>query len=192
MTCSFSLAISTDRKNLTNVYQGRGVGVTNIKMPNASAVLIKITSMSDFMAITNVVIKGSPSTPKATATGAQAVLHHSSIVTEPGDLVVMDGTDSRGDIIRYVWDQNSSPTVQLFNDKTAVCSFVAPDVEAPTTLQYSLTIVDRNGQYSKADILVHVKPKEEPNVAVHTMKIGDKYVEPKKKKREERTLPELY
>lgn len=178
-TGTFSLAISTDRKNMVNVYQGRGVGKTNIKMPNASAQLVKITSMSDFMEISDIVIKGSPSTPKPTATGAQAVLRHSSIVTEPGDLVIMDGTDSRGDIIRYVWDQNSSPTVQLFNDKTAVCSFVAPDVESPTTLQYSFTIVDRNGQYSKADILVHIKPKIEEK--------------PKRKReREERTLPELY
>ena len=72
----------------------------------------------------------------------------------------MDGSQSRGDITKYVWDQNTSPTVLLFNADTAICSFVAPEVEKPTTLAFTLTIVDRNGQYSKADSLVHVKPTE--------------------------------
>lgn len=156
---SFSLDISSDRKSYHNIFQGKGFGLSNVKMAKGTAVLIKITTMTETMEIYHISVKGSPMTPKATSTGAQAILKHSSQIVEPGQLVTIDGSDSRGDITRYVWDQSTSPVVQLFNDKTAVCSFVAPEVVRSTTLQISLTVVDRNGQYSKAESLIYIEGK---------------------------------
>lgn len=154
---NFQLAISVDRKNLVKVYEGRGVGISKITLFKVQAVIIKIISQADIMEIYHVDVKGAPITPKPTQTGAQAVLQRSSQIIEPGQLVIMDGSQSRGDIVRYVWDQSSTPTVSIFNANTSIASFVAPEVERPTTLQFSLTIVDRNGQYSKAESLIHVK-----------------------------------
>lgn len=168
---SFSLAISKDKKTFSNIYQGRGIGISSIKMPGSdSIILFKITSMDNNMEIFYISVKGSPITPKPTATGAQAVLIHNSQIVSPGQLVTMDGSLSRGDITRYVWDHSSDPVVTLFNEKTPIASFIAPEVEEATTLQFTLTVVDRNGQYSKAESLIHIeatkkekeKEKEKP------------------------------
>lgn len=152
---NFILNISTDKKSFFKAYEGRGIGISRLILANVQGILLKIVSQSDIMEIYHIEVKGAPITPKPTQTGAQAILARSSQIVEPGQLVTMDGSQSKGDIIRYVWD--SQGQVRLFNSDKAISSFVAPDVLLPTTLQFSLTIVDRNGQYSKAESLVYVK-----------------------------------
>lgn len=152
---NFVLNISADKKSFFKVYEGHGIAISRLIFNKVQGILLKITSQSDIMEIYHIEVKGAPITPKPTQTGAQAVLERSSQIVEPGQLVIMDGSQSKGDIIRYVWDGLG---VQIFNSDKAISSFVAPDVEEPTTFQFSLTIVDRNGQYSKAESLVYVKP----------------------------------
>lgn len=154
---NFILNISTDKKSFFKAYEGRGIGISRLILANVQGILLKIVSQSDIMEIYHIEVKGAPITPKPTQTGAQAILERSSQIVEPGQLVTMDGSQSKGDIIRYVWDGQGQ--VRLFNNDKAISSFVAPDVEEATTFQFSLTIVDRNGQYSKAESLVYVKPK---------------------------------
>ena len=61
----FSLAVSIDRKTMNTVYQGRSQPVTSIKMPKATAQLLKITALGNFMGISDITVMGSPITPKA-------------------------------------------------------------------------------------------------------------------------------
>jgi hypothetical protein len=61
-----------------------------------------------------------------------------------GDLVVLDGSDSRagaGSIQSYSWAQTSSPSVTLDADR-AQAQFMAPDVGASAVLTFRLTVVD--------------------------------------------------
>ena len=62
--------------------------------------------------------------------------------------VYLDGTSSYdldGDALRFTWNQLSGPAVTLIGADTALPSFVAPIVTAPTALVFQLTISDGAG-----------------------------------------------
>ena len=65
-------------------------------------------------------------------------------VTE-GESVLLDGSssaDSDGTIVAYFWEQTGGPDVELVGYDTASATFNAPEVEASTTLTFTLTVTD--------------------------------------------------
>lgn len=75
------------------------------------------------------------------------------------ETVLLDGsnsTDPDGSITTYSWTQTSGPEVSLTGADTAEPSFVAPDVQADTTLTFELTVTDNSGGTASdtVDVLV--------------------------------------
>ena len=90
--------------------------------------------------------------------------------------VKLDGTKSydpdKGDTIASSsWTQTSGPTVTLTNSKTATPTFTAPQVNADTTLTFSLKVTDNHGATSTntATTSVLVKNLNQPPIAKATV-----------------------
>ncbi|VFQ44461.1 PKD domain-containing protein [Desulfoluna butyratoxydans] len=74
--------------------------------------------------------------------------------------VVLNGTGSRdpeGGVLSYAWvrtDANSKVTVTLENADTATPSFVSPDVDSHTALEFTLTVTDPAGATAQDTVQV--------------------------------------
>lgn len=64
-----------------------------------------------------------------------------------------DGIDS------YQWNQLSGPVVHLHRADKARAAFFAPDVKKVTRLRFRLTVTDKSGLKSSADVLIKVRPE---------------------------------
>lgn len=82
----------------------------------------------------------------------------------PGAAVTLDGSGSAGPIAQYVWEQVSGPDVSLSGATTVQAQFTAPDVEAPTTLQFRLTVEDAEGSTSDSDLVDILVDNRQPTL----------------------------
>jgi len=75
----------------------------------------------------------------------------------------LDGTNSEAEEdvdLTYQWEQTSGPDVQEFNNTdTAQPTFVAPDVDEETTLEFTLTVSDPDGNEATDTTTATVKPQ---------------------------------
>ncbi len=71
-------------------------------------------------------------------------------------------SDLDGDNLTYAWTQESGPAVQLSNAAAASPTFAAPDVDAPTTLTFRVSVSD--GQAMTSDtVTITVNPVAAPS-----------------------------
>ena len=59
-----------------------------------------------------------------------------------GSPVMLDGSDSEGNISSFSWAQTGGPAVSLSNANTAIAIFIAPFVASAVTLTFQLTVVN--------------------------------------------------
>jgi K319-like protein/Big-like domain-containing protein/NHL repeat-containing protein/6-bladed beta-propeller protein len=117
----------------------------------------------------NVLVKNVNLPPVANAGADQTV-------NEGTANVKLDGTKSydpdKGDTIAsYSWTQTSGPTVALTGANTATPAFTAPQVNADTTLTFSLKVTDNHGAASTntATTNMFVKNVNQPPIAKITV-----------------------
>jgi K319-like protein/HYR domain-containing protein len=83
-----------------------------------------------------------------------------------GRLAVLDGsasTDPDGDPLGYRWEQVTGPPVTVSADGSAQPSFIAPAVDAPTTLRFRLTVTDTELTSDPDEVVVTViRPNDPP------------------------------
>jgi hypothetical protein len=76
-------------------------------------------------------------------------------IVREGSLVTLDASrsyDNNGRIISHAWKQLSGPSVNLEHPETAKTSFVAPDVEQDTSIEFELTVTNEIG-VSNSDVV---------------------------------------
>jgi Big-like domain-containing protein/K319-like protein len=76
-------------------------------------------------------------------------------IAQEGALVTLDGSrshDNNGGIISHAWKQLSGPPVNLEHPNSAKHSFVAPNVEQDTSLEFELTVTNNIG-VSSSDVM---------------------------------------
>jgi subtilisin family serine protease len=81
-------------------------------------------------------------------------------VVNEGSIVNLDGSassDSDGTITSFSWAQKSGPAVALNDPNTTSPTFVAPEVQGDTILEFELTIVDNNNATATDVVTVTVK-----------------------------------
>ena len=93
-----------------------------------------------------------------------------AITTSAGRAVTLNGT-LQGEGARILFGQTSGPLVTLTNAETARPSFIAPSVNAPTTLTFRLTATGANGNQTFSDATVTVNPAQLGFAAVPKNKI---------------------
>ena len=83
--------------------------------------------------------------------------------------VSLDGSkslDSDGSINSYAWVQTSgSHTVEITESNQAIASFIAPDVDADTSLAFELTVTDNDNQTSTDSVKVDILRKNKTPIA---------------------------
>jgi hypothetical protein len=83
--------------------------------------------------------------------------------------VLLNGTSSL-DLITpiqfYSWTQIAGPTVTLANANSALASFTAPQVGAPTEFSFVLTVTDSTGNKSSQVVAVSVNPASAAGLTV--------------------------
>lgn len=88
---------------------------------------------------------------------------------------------SANPIVAYSWEQLDGPTVTILNNGTAEASFVAPEVDETTSLQFAVTVsTDSNYYYTDTDTVTVVVWNDELPIADfgadQTVDIGDRVV----------------
>ena len=73
-----------------------------------------------------------------------------------GDLTTLDGTASEGTNLSYSWEQLSGTAVTLSSTDTAQPVFTAPQVDAPETLRFRLTVQDGDGNSDTDEVDITV------------------------------------
>lgn len=84
-------------------------------------------------------------------------------VVGPGDLVVLNGSQTRdddGDQIMFIWQQvDGESSVPLTGVYSSIARFNAPEVDTETTLTFRLIAVDGK-QYAADDVVVTILPPQ--------------------------------
>ena len=75
-----------------------------------------------------------------------------------GSQVMLDGSDSEGNVDSYSWAQTGGPTVALSSANSAVATFIAPNVTSAVTLFFQLTVVNETNQADTDSTNVIVQP----------------------------------
>ncbi|EPX58683.1 chitinase [Cystobacter fuscus DSM 2262] len=89
-----------------------------------------------------------------------------ALTVEEGAQAKLNGTasaDPDGDTLSYTWTQVEGSPVTLTGADTATPSFIAPDVDAQTTLRFSLVVKDGSLDSEPAFVSVTVTPKPVTN-----------------------------
>ncbi len=66
--------------------------------------------------------------------------------------------DAASTALSYNWVQTSGTNVTLSSEDTAIATFTAPDVDAETTLIFTLTVTDSDGASSNDEVTITVQP----------------------------------
>ena len=95
-------------------------------------------------------------------------------LADPGVLVTLDGTGSSDPegAVTYSWDQQSGPTVVLFDPTSAQPTFIAPDQPNFSSLVFELTVTDTGGLVDSAVVVIGVRGRN-PIALVATIIDGD-------------------
>ncbi len=86
-----------------------------------------------------------------------------------GEEIVLDGTafaSISSKEPKYLWQQTDGPVVELFDASTAVARFIAPPVEADTTLTFVLTVSSGTASTTATVRALIQNSSEQPNVQV--------------------------
>ena len=90
-----------------------------------------------------------------------------------GTEVILDASDSEGDIDDYNWIQLTGPLVVINNPGSRRASFIAPDVEESTTLVFRLTITNDFGGSDSDRVGVIVVPRPQLAATVGSRTVLD-------------------
>lgn len=90
-----------------------------------------------------------------------------------GTEVILDGSDSEGDIDDYNWIQLLGPPVAIRNPGFRRASFVAPEVDESTTLAFRLTITNDFGGSDSDRVGIIVVPRLQQAAAVGSKLVLD-------------------
>lgn len=74
------------------------------------------------------------------------------------------GSDLDGRITAYRWEQTEGPPVSLDKADAAVTTFMAPTVDNPVTLTFSLRVTDDKGAWREDTVIITVRPANQPPV----------------------------
>jgi len=99
--------------------------------------------------------------PIAAAGGDQQVAEQSEV-----SLTAAASRDEDGTISRYQWRQLAGDAVVLQGADSAIASFQAPALTAPTTLQFELEVSDNEGSSSRDEVAITIEPINAIPVAV--------------------------
>ena len=98
--------------------------------------------------------EGAPANRPSTANaGPDQTVDAGSVV-----MLIGSGTDSDGSVASVYWSQTVGATVTLSVPGQLMSSFVAPEVNAATTLVFRLTVTDNDGATGSDEVNVTVQP----------------------------------
>ena len=90
-------------------------------------------------------------------------------------VLIGNGDDPDGQIVRFAWEQLSGPAVALSESSTAQPSFVTPSVPADTAFRFRLTVTDNCGACAIDEVTVTVEPCISPDPAMLSLvKVADR------------------
>ncbi len=98
--------------------------------------------------------------PTADAQASTPVARGRQVVADEGMSVNLDGSgsyDPAGGSLSHRWEQVSGPKVAMSGGDQAVATFVASAVEADEPLVFQLTVTNRDGRSSSAEVTVVVR-----------------------------------
>jgi hypothetical protein len=98
-----------------------------------------------------------------------AMLAVDSLVANPGDSVILDGSassDPDGNEITYLWSQSDGPEVDIINADTATPTVTIPTMERDDTITIDLVVSDGQTESNRASVVVDVQYLEEIEGAV--------------------------
>jgi hypothetical protein len=106
---------------------------------------------------------------------------------DAGADVLLDGSgssDPNGDVLSFNWTQISGPTVNLVNQTTAMPSFVAPELDVASVLEFQLVVDDNREGVATDLVVVNVRARvvPPPRIFVITPAGGEGWRIGKKKK----------
>ena len=93
-----------------------------------------------------------PNQPPVANAGADQTVDEAVAVALSGS-----GTDPDGTVQSFAWMQTAGPAVTLSGADTATLNFTAPQVDALTTLSFSLTVTDNSGDSASDTVQVRVQ-----------------------------------
>ena len=102
-----------------------------------------------------------PNAPPSSAAGPDRTVESGERVTLTGE-----GMDADGSVQHYRWEQVEGRPVSIKNPHHDVVEFVAPVVDALTTLMFRLTVADNDGAAASDEVSVAVEPYGVLNVSV--------------------------
>ena len=93
-----------------------------------------------------------------------AMLAVDSLVANPGDNVILDGSassDPDGNEITYRWSQSDGPTVDIINADTATPTVTIPTMERDDTIAIDLVVSDGQTESNRASVVIDIQYLEE-------------------------------
>lgn len=86
-------------------------------------------------------------------------------VVDPGQSVTLHGSASQdpdGILTSFAWAQSAGPSVALQQPDHQEAQFTAPQVEEETTLEFTLTVTDNDGEQGSDSVSVRVQASSQP------------------------------
>ncbi len=90
------------------------------------------------------------------STNVKAIANTEPEIVESRTEIILDGSDSVGDNLRYNWDKISGPKVNIQESNNEIAKVIAPDVNKDKELVFELTVVDSNGFEDTDQVTVKV------------------------------------
>jgi Protein of unknown function (DUF4231) len=86
----------------------------------------------------------------------KAIIKPTSQTVHAGETVILDGSESTGDIVSYKWDQLKGTHVPLLKPNEKIVSYDAPELATNETQVFMLTVGDNTGKTSATQATVSV------------------------------------